>query len=350
MRSWRSAPFLLAAVAVAALAADPPPLPEAAAKCLAEFRAADWSQRLRPQRPDPAPEVWKARVRAEWELGALDPAHRVTLEALLADEDRFVRALAARSLGVLGDEASSPALVEALVQERDKGTRIALVEALGRTGGAGALEAVEAEQKAGADVDVSFAVGIARRQLKGGRWDLASLRAEHEEARTAPLAAAAVGQPAPEIALPSAAGPVNLSTRRGKVVVLVFSLGDRGDKGTKVLQRLGSQFEQLGRLGAHVVVVAPHEKERTDAWAQRMRLPEGTFTVCSDPAARAQAAYGVARQLFVKGEWMPSPGWFVVDPKGKLVWARVGTRDGDEPSLGDLLPVLDDVSRGIALR
>ena len=323
-------------------------LPQAASEALEGFRKVPWGDRCKPVRGDPAPDGWQERVKTEAALAALDVKDWPSLQALLADPDRFVRAVAARALGLSGHMSNTAALAAALAVEKDKLVRVALVEALGRTAGPGALEAIEAQQTHGGDVDVSWTVGMARRQIKGRRWDVANLRAEFVDAARAQFSLAAIGKEAPELSLPGPDKPVNLGPYRGKVVVLAFTHGDRDALGEKVLLRMTKEMENLAKLDVQVIVVDPHEKERTAAWAQRMTLPFMVFA--SDPANRAAAAYGVARQLVVGGEWLNSPAWFVIDRKGRLVWQKVGRQQSDHASLGELLPVLENVSRNIVLK
>lgn len=339
--------LLLAAGAVTAVSEAPPALPAAAAQALAEFRKVPWDERCTPTRPDPAPEGWRQRVLAESALASLPASEVPAVEALLRDSDRHVRALAARALGVASDAKSAPALAAALAAEKDKLARIALIEALARTGGEGALAAVEAQQTPGCDADISFLVGLARRQLKGGRWDVEGIRAEFEEALRA-QPSAEVGKEAPELALPGLDKPVNLGPLRGNVVVLVFTHGDRDALGEKVLHRLTMEEKTFERLDVRFVVVDPHEKERTLLWSKKMTMP--FLTYASDPAARAATAYGVAKQVVAGGEWQPSPAWFVIDRKGRLVWRKLGRQQRDHASLGELLPVLEKVSLGIELK
>lgn len=353
MTSRRLSPLLTTALGLALVAggltlpveAAPDAVPAAAAPKLDAFRKVAWGDLLKPVRGDPAPESWKTRCEAEWAFASLDAgAAQAALLPMLGDTDRFVRALAARSIGIARPEGSTAALVAALAAEKDKIVRVALIEALGRVGGEGALAAVEAQQTAGADADVALYVGLARRQLKGGAWDIASIRGEHVEAQRTKFDAAKCGETAPEIALPSPSGPVNLSTLKGRIVVLAFVFGDRGGADAKALQRLTMEQAKLDGWKVTVVVVDPHEKERTKAWAEKQKLP---FTFASDPAGRAAATYGVARQLFLGGEWLPSPAWCVIDGEGRLVWKKVGTKPDEQASLGDLLPVLEKVSLGI---
>jgi peroxiredoxin len=347
----RASIVVVAAVALAAAiasAADAPKLPAAAAAALDAFRAVPWGDRCKPSRPDPAPDGWQQRVKTESALAALDARDAPALEALLLDADRFVRAQAARALGLTSGPGSTPALAAALAAEKDKLARIALIEALGRTGGEGALAAVEAQQTPGADADISWMVGLARRQLKGGRWDIDNLRAEFVDAGRAKFATAEIGKEAPDLALPSATKPVTLGPYKGKVVVIVFTHGDRDTVGEKVLQRMTMEKDRLDKMEVQVIVVDPHEKERTLAWSQKMTLPHMVFA--SDPAARAASTYGVAKQLVAGGEWQPSPAWFVVDRRGILVWSKVGRQQQDHASLGELMPVLDRVSLNISLK
>ncbi len=345
--------LVTAALALTATAAEPdavPRLPASAEEALVAFRKVDHAAAAKPRRGKTAAAGWEARSRAAWELAAVASDKVPALAALLQDDDRHVRALAASSIGIAGGPDHGPLLVAALEAERNDSVRSVLVGALARTGGDGALEAVEAQQKPGVDQNLQLAIGMARRQLKGGRWDIESIRAEYVEAcRTQPgttqpgttqPGAPERGKPAPEIALPSFDGPVNLSTMSGSTVLVIFTHGDRATHGVRFLQRLASRRDQLEEWGVRVVVVDPHEKERTKAWAERLRLP---FTVCSDPAGRAQAAYGVARQLYVGGEWLPSPTWVLINKQGQLSWSTSCPSDKDQPALGTLLPLIERV-------
>lgn len=337
--------LVLGALAVTALAADAPKLPPAAAESLEAFRKVPWADRCKPVRADPAPDGWQQRVKTEAALASLDARDAGALEALLADPDRFVRAVAARGLGLVGDTKSAAPLASALAAEKDKLARIEMIQALARTGGGGALEAVEAQQAPGGDADIAFVAGLARRQLKGSAWDVASLRAEFAEAARAKFGVAEMGKDAPDLALPSADKPVNLGPYKGKVVVLVFTHGDRDVVGEKVLLRMTMEKERFEKLDVQVIVVDPHERERTAIWAAKMAMPFVVFA--SDPAARAASAYGVAKQVIAGGEWQPSPAWFVIDRKGRVAWSKIGKQQSDHASLGELLPVLEKTSLNI---
>ena len=321
-----------------------PQLPESARKVLDEFRNIPWGEHLKPERGDPPRDGWQKRLETEWVFGALDDEYVPALEALLKDRERFVRALAARSLGVMASRSSTPVLIDAVNAERDPITRYTMVEALARTGGDGALEAIEALQEPGTPRDLLFIIGTAWRHLKGGRYDTESIRAEHREAVRTRIPSAEKRKPAPELALPSPNGPVNLSVHRGDVILLMFTHGDRGREDGPALNRLQRIERELKVWGVTVIVVDPHEKERTALWQARMRVP---YLFCSDPSGRAQGAYGVGRQLVANGEWLPSPGWFVIDRKGRLAWSRIGTKAADLPSVKVLKRVLEDVAHGI---
>lgn len=359
MRIARPVVFVLACVAGPALGGSPesaPPaakgapsmLPAAATAALDAFRAVTWGDRCKPIRAEPAPEGWQVRVKAQAALASLDAKDRPTLTALLGDADRFVRALAARAVGLHGSADDTPALAEALAAEKDKLARIAMIEALGRTGGPAALAAVEAQQQPGVDADISWMVGLARRQLKGQRWDVENLRAEFAEAARAPFGKAEKGKEAPELALPSPGKPVNLAPYKGRVVVLAFTHGDRDPVAEKALQRLTMEEERFARLDVQFIVVDPHEKERTAIWQQKVRLPSLVFA--SDPAGRAAATYGLASQVVAGGEWQPSPAWFVIDKKGRIAWSKIGRQQSDCATLGELLPVLEDVAHNVVVK
>lgn len=104
-----------------------------------------------------------ARALAELVDGreAFDDRARDALEALAADEDRFVRAFAARAFGALGD-LRSRARIEALAADKDPYVRGTAADVLQR------LSAAEAEQRA-AGTDLSdFAALVEQAAAAGG--------------------------------------------------------------------------------------------------------------------------------------------------------------------------------------
>src|SRR5215471_18174611 len=72
---------------------------------------------------------WQERVALEYEI--INAGDLKALRIALKDEDPFVRAIAARTLGVLGDKDSADALAESVNTDKEYSVRIRAVESLG---------------------------------------------------------------------------------------------------------------------------------------------------------------------------------------------------------------------------
>jgi peroxiredoxin len=95
------------------------------------------------------------------------------------------------------------------------------------------------------------------------------------------------------------------------------------------MAQLRQRRAELDRWGAVVYDVLPMDLIRSSNF-QKTRA--NGFTTLSDPAGRACAIYGVAKQLFVHHEWVNSPSVFVIDRRGVVTFAHVGTSFSDRPS------------------
>jgi hypothetical protein len=72
---------------------------------------------------------WQERVALEYEI--INAADLKALRIGLKDQDPFVRAIAARALGILGDQDSAEALAELVRTDKEYLVRIRAVESLG---------------------------------------------------------------------------------------------------------------------------------------------------------------------------------------------------------------------------
>lgn len=191
------------------------------------FRAVDWDSRAQMRKPDPADEAWRVRLRAQHALMHMGSSAVPGLIDALGDHNRHVRALAATCLGVIGDPAARAGLTRRLLLDNDPTVRLYAAEALGRLGDPAAAESLALAAK-DPDANVALAARVAADRLANGPAMGTSLR---DAARSADdydqLATPRVGEPAPEIDLPSSTGePVRLSSHRGKPVVVLFQLAD----------------------------------------------------------------------------------------------------------------------------
>ncbi len=136
----------------------------------------------------------------------------------LRSGNRHVRALSAELLGVLGDPAAGPALIQA-ARDGDPTVRIYSIQSLAWL--KSAPDVIRAAEK-DPNANVRF---VAQRAQEQFRAEL-SFRDAYAPLRREDLASAVVGKPAPDFTLPAADGrPWRLSERKGRVL-LMFQLAD----------------------------------------------------------------------------------------------------------------------------
>lgn len=100
------------------------------------------------------------------------------------------------------------------------------------------------------------------------------------------------------------------------------------------MTQLRQRKSELDHLGAILMCVLPMDLYRTRSFKERSA---GPYLTLSDPAGRACAMYGVAKQLVVHNEWVNSPAVFVIDRKGMITYAYVGNSWGDRPPADAIL-------------
>ena len=126
---------------------------------------------------------WKDRVALEFEI--INGSDLKSLRAALSDEDRFVRAIAVRALGILGDKESVNTISQLATDDPEFIVRTRAVESLGllkvkpkvierakreRDGGVRwsaslAADEVKSKQDHAAELRRAFAVGIKREEM-----------------------------------------------------------------------------------------------------------------------------------------------------------------------------------------
>ena len=162
---------------------------------------------------------WQERVLLEYEI--INAADRKALRSALKDEDPFVRAIAARALGILGDKDSADALAELVKADKEYFVRLRAVESLGYL-----KMKPDVIQQAIKDRDggVSWVAKLAADQLKSDTDYAKQLREAYATGiKREAIGAAKVGQPAPDFtALTSDGKPFKLSTVLGKRPIAIY--------------------------------------------------------------------------------------------------------------------------------
>ena len=162
---------------------------------------------------------WQERVALEYEI--INAADLRALRIALKDEDPFVRAIAARALGILGDQDSADALAELVKADKEYLVRIRAVESLGYL-----KKRPEAIQLAIKDRDrgVSWVAKLAADQLESETDYAKQLRDAYATGiKREAMGIAKLGQPAPDFTARTSDGkPFRLSTILGKKPIALY--------------------------------------------------------------------------------------------------------------------------------
>src|SRR5262249_39427110 len=162
---------------------------------------------------------WQERVALEYEI--INAADLKALRTALKDGDAFVRAIAARALGILGDKASADALAELAKSDKEYLVRIRAVESLGYL--KMKPEAIELACK-DRDLGVSWVAKLAADQLKSDVDYAKQLRDAYAKGiKREDIGRAKVGQPAPDFTAQTSDGkPFKLSAVLEKKPIAIY--------------------------------------------------------------------------------------------------------------------------------
>lgn len=162
---------------------------------------------------------WQDRVALEYEI--INTHDLKALRIALKDEDPFVRAIAARALGVLGDKESADALAELVKSDKEYLVRIRAVESLGYL-----KLKPEIIQLATKDRDggVSWVAKLAADQVKSETDYAKQLRDGYAIGiKREVMGIATLGKPAPDFTAQTSDGkPFKLSTVVGKKPIAIY--------------------------------------------------------------------------------------------------------------------------------
>jgi HEAT repeat protein len=162
---------------------------------------------------------WQERVALEYEI--INAADLPSLRAALKDENSFVRAMAARALGILEDKASADALAALVKSDPEYSVRIRAVEALGFL--KLKPEVIELAQK-DKQLGVVWTAQRVASELKSETNYAALVRQAYAGGiKREAMATAKVGERAPDFsALTSDGAPFKLSAVLGKKPIAIY--------------------------------------------------------------------------------------------------------------------------------
>jgi len=162
---------------------------------------------------------WQERVALEYEI--INGGDLKNLRSALKDEDPFVRAIAARALGILGDKDSADALAELVKADKEYFVRLRAVESLGYLKMKPDVIRLAMKDR---DGGVSWVAKLAADQLKSDTDYAKQLREAFATGiKREAIGTAKVGQPAPDFTAQTSDGkPFKLSTVLGKKPIAIY--------------------------------------------------------------------------------------------------------------------------------
>ena len=162
---------------------------------------------------------WQERVALEYEI--INGGDLKALRSALKDEDPFVRAIAARALGILGDKDSADALAELVKADKEYLVRIRAVESLGYLKMKPEVILLAIKDR---DGGVSWVAKLAADQLKSDADYAKQLREAYATGiKREVMGTAKVGKPAPDFTAQTSDGkPFKLSAVLGKKPIAIY--------------------------------------------------------------------------------------------------------------------------------
>lgn len=149
----------------------------------------------------------------------------------------------------------------------------------------------------------------------------------------------AVGDLAPEVALPDEAGTVHrLSDQRGRWTILYFYPKDNTPGCAVEACEFRDRNATIHERGADVWGVSPQGPQSKATFREKFQLP---FILLADEAHEAADAYGawVEKENYGKTYWGTARSTFLVGPDGRI--ARVWSKVKPEGHADDVLTALD---------
>jgi peroxiredoxin Q/BCP len=135
----------------------------------------------------------------------------------------------------------------------------------------------------------------------------------------------ALGDPAPEVALPDETGTIHrLADQRGRWTILYFYPKDDTPGCTIEACEFRDEIETIHERGADVWGISPQGAASKRAFREKFQLP---FTLLADERHEVADAYGswVEKQNYGRTYWGTARTSFLVAPDGRIarVWPKV---------------------------
>ena len=152
----------------------------------------------------------------------------------------------------------------------------------------------------------------------------------------------AVGDPAPEVALPDDSGTIHrLADQLGRWTVLYFYPKDDTPGCTIEACEFRDEIEAIARRSADVWGVSPQGATSKRAFRDKFGLP---FTLLADEGHQAAEAYGswVEKENYGRTYWGTARTTFLIAPDGRI--ARVWPKVRPEGHAQEVLAAIDELA------
>ena len=157
----------------------------------------------------------------------------------------------------------------------------------------------------------------------------------------------AVGDLAPDVALPDASGTIHrLADQRGRWTILYFYPTDDTPGCTVEACEFRDANDSIVERGADVWGISPQGAKSKRAFTEKFGLP---FTLLSDEQHDVIGRYGswVEKQNYGKTYWGTARRTFLIDPDGRII--RVWPKVKPEGHAADVMAALDEAqAAGVA--
>lgn len=298
---------------------------------------------------------WRVRTLAVRDLVRLGGEATPGLTDALQDAGANVRHMAAMTLGIIRATTAVPALVNALLGDKDVVVRSQSAIALGLIGQTNALPSLRQAQTEDKSRDVRHQAELAAYAVEHGFGATPGLAAAYRELDESHFGQIRIGGPAVDFELSDTEGrPWRLSAFRGKkAVALIWIFADwcpvcHGE--FRELIELRKEFEAAGvevaTLECHDVFAARvmvGKELEPQYWFSKTPFKESYtkniwWPHLVDRAGAVGARYGAQPMTFaVHSEYINRPSVVIVDKEGIVRFAYYGTFWGDRPSIRQAL-------------
>ena len=151
----------------------------------------------------------------------------------------------------------------------------------------------------------------------------------------------AVGDPAPEVALPDETGTIHrLSHQRGRWTILYFYPTDDTPGCTVEACEFRDTIDSIQERGADVWGISPQGLASKRAFREKFAIP---FSLLADEAHEVAEAYGswVEKEHYGRRYWGTARTTFLISPDGRI--ARVWLKVKSEGHAAQVLAALDEL-------